>query len=69
MIGTQISRYYFAGGIYYGIGVNSYGYYEYTDASTGYTPNNDFGLEAEAGHEVAVSYDSVMIKEKNRFPV
>lgn len=52
MFGTQISLFYFAGGIYYGFGLSGNSYREYTDEWVGLNANNDLGIVAEGGAEL-----------------
>jgi len=53
MFGSQTEKIYYAGGLYFGIGLGAYSYREYTDDWVDLDSNTDFGIVAEAGTQVA----------------
>jgi hypothetical protein len=63
MFGTQLSLFYFAGGIYYGFGLSANSYREYTDEWVGLNANNDLGIVAEGGAEL-LSFLSVGVQAR-----
>ena len=52
MFGAQRDQLYFAGGLYFGFGLDAYSYQDYVDAWVDLDSNNDFGLVGEVGIEV-----------------
>lgn len=52
MVGKWFEKFYLAGGLYLGIGLDAYSYKEYEDEWVSFDANGDFGLVGEGGMRI-----------------
>lgn len=52
MLGKWFDKFYLAGGLYLGIGLDAYSYKEYEDRWVSFDSNGDFGLAGEGGMKI-----------------